>query len=190
MKMNKKGISMFIYAFFAFSFVALIYIFSTVLIYETGKDYIVGETANVGRDIFTNITPSTQSVSNIDDLQAEYNSFIFPYDLFFLVFWISTFSLTLQAAYRAKKEGVFSFFGSIFVGSLIMLLITSYISQVTTWFMDNLFNPVFSDSAVSIPIITFYFANMALINIIWWALLILINVLDLSFISKTGRVEE
>lgn len=190
MKMNKKGISIYLYAFFTFAFVALIYIFSTVLIYETGKDFIIAGTADVGKDIFTNTSPNSQKIDAINDLQAEYNAFVFPYDLFFLAFWIATFSMTMQAAYRAKKEGVFSFFGFIFVGSLLMLLITSYISQVTTWFMDNLFNPVFSDSSVAIPIITFYFANMALINMVWWAILILVNVLDLSFISRTGRIEE
>ncbi len=189
-KMNKKGLSSYMYVFFAFAFISLSYIFSTVLIYETGKEYIIGETADIGREIFTNISPSDQKVTAINNIQQDYNAFLFPYDLFFLALWISSFSLTIHSAYKTKKQGVFSFFGYIFIGSLIVLLVTSFISQITTWFMDSIFNPMFSDSNVSIPIITFYFANMGLVNLIWWMILILVNVLDLSFISRTGRMEE
>jgi mannose/fructose/N-acetylgalactosamine-specific phosphotransferase system component IID len=191
MKNNKKAISFSLSIILFFAISSVIFIFSSVLIKETGTEYFISPVADIGRDILndTNISQElgVNAVTRIENKWIEFN---LPYDLFFLLFWISTFALTVTSAFQSRKQGIFSFFGFTFVGALLFLLITSYIGTFTDWFMTEIFYKIFADINLSIPILTFYLSNLGLINFIWLLILILLNIIDRNFISKTGEVEE
>lgn len=190
--MNKKGLSTFVSIILGFSLVAITFLFTILLVYETGQDYIISPTADIGKDILANTTvlPAAQGVDTITQLESDYNDLRIPYDLFFLLGFLTVFSSTMYSAWTSKREGIFSFFGYIFMGSVLLLLITSYLAQFNDWFQVNVVDTMFADSSVSMPLLTLYLGNMALIHFVWWILLVLINNLDKSFISRTGEVEQ
>jgi len=190
--MNKKALSQPVMILTSFAIIAIMFIFTSVLIFEAGEDYLIADTADIGRGILSNqSTSQVQSLTTtIDELQSDYSAFAFPYDLFFLLMWISTFSFTVYSTFMTNKEGIFSFFGFLFMGSMLMLLITSYLAEFTNWFMTNIFYALFDDTSFSLPIFTFYLSNLALINFIWWIVLLLVSIIDRNFISRTGEVQE
>ncbi|MCJ8328326.1 MAG: hypothetical protein MJK08_14640 [Campylobacterales bacterium] len=190
--MNKKAFSSVMLTMIAFLVLSMTFIFTSVMYKEAGEQFLITPTADIGRGILANTTsiPASQGVDTITALENRYIAFNFPYDLFFLVLWISVFTSTVVAAFRSNKEGIFSFFGFIFIGSLILLLITGYMADFASWFMGNVFYAMFADVTVSLPIFTFYINNLGLIHFIWWLILVLVNIVDKSFISKTGEVEQ
>lgn len=188
---NKKGFTGAMNLMISFAILSIMFIFATVLIFETGEDYVIKETADLGVSILndTALTPD-QGVNAVNNIRNKYSGFAYPYDLFFLLMWVSTFTFTIFSTFKSNKEGIFTFFGMLFMGSILMLLITSYLASFTDWFMTNIFNALFDDITISLPIFTFYLANLGLINFIWFLVLALVSVVDRTFISRTGEVQE
>ena len=191
--MNKKGITALGIAIISFALLAVMYFFTAVLVYEAGDQYFITPLESSAKDIISdNTVASVNNTVNpqITQTAAEYRNFAFPFDFFFLVLWISLIVSTVWLAFKTNKEGIFSFFGNLFIGTLLLLLITSYVSEFVSWFISEIFDKVFFDSTVSMPIFLFYLDNLGLINFIWWTGLVIINIIDRTFISKTGEVEE
>ncbi len=184
MKYN-KGVLFNIGYIITFTFIAISLIFGAILVQQIGVD-IVSEVGDVSEEFEL---PSMNEES-IEQLETDYNNLIMPYDLFFLVIWISAITTTLFSSFQANKQGVFSFFGSIFIGSLILLLITSFVASISDFFMVEVFNKLFDDVSVSLPVFNWYLTNLGLINFVWWLSLVLVNFIDRSFISRTGEIEE
>lgn len=176
----------------SFLIISISFIFTSVLVKEAGSTYLIEPTADIGRDVLNNETslPAAQGVDTITQLENDYNNFLFPYDLFFLAIWISVFVSTVFLAFKSNREGIFSFFGYLFIGTLLLLLLTTYMSDFASWFMAEIFDTVFASANVSLPIFTFYISNLGLIHFSWWIILVLLNVIDRNFISRTGEVEE
>jgi hypothetical protein len=189
--MNNKGNTNILYIITIFSVLAMIFMFMAVFVYEIGQDYIVGETANAGRDIinqFPSVNESQQAI--INSTQSDYDNFAFPFDLFFFLSWLGAIALSVFSVFQANKNGIFSFFGLVFMATIILLLITTYISSFTGWFQTELFVPVFGSDAPDTPIFNWYITNLGIINLIWWIILVCISVIDRNFISRSGQVEE
>jgi len=189
--MNKKGIAAIVYVLIFFAIFSVLTIFTWVFIQQMGEDYIINNVADVGREI-SNSTYADPALTKetIDTLQTNYNNTSIAYDLFFLALCISTMGFSIYSSFKANKAGIFSFFGMIFIGSLLLLLITTYLSSFTSWFMEEIFDRVFADVSLSLPIFYFYLNNLAIINFIWFLFLVGISVIDRQFISRTGQVEE
>src|SRR6056297_2955168 len=142
-------------------------------------------------DVAENISGvPASSVAQAQQLEQDYNALAIPYDLFFLALWIGAFVTTLTSTIQSNKTGVFSFFGFLFVGSLILLLLTAYVSDFASWFMANVFDTLFATSAISTPILDYYLNNLGFLNFIWWLILVLVAFIDRGIISKSGSVEE
>ena len=174
----------------AFTFIGLMFMFGAVLIQQIGEDYLIKTTADVGVDIINDTTTLTSPITTIREIETDWSTWNIPYDLFFLFIWVSFLVLTIKSSFEAAKEGIFSFFGYILIGSLVLLLITSYIATFADWFLTEIFYNIFDDLSFSLPIFTFYMGNIGLINFVWFISLILINIIDKRFISRTGEVEE
>jgi hypothetical protein len=191
--MNNKGLSNLMLVIISFAIISVVYFFTAVFVYESGGEYFITPMSDIGKTVISAETvPSVNaSVSAaITEVENSYLNFGFPFDLFFLAMWIITFSSTVVIAFKTNKEGLFSFFGYLFIGSLMLLLITTYVNDFLAWFMTEIFAGMFGDSLISMPIFLFYIANLGLINFIWWIILVLINIIDRTIISKTGEVEE
>lgn len=191
--MNKKGIAAF-QVIVGFAIFAVVMIFTSVLIYEVGKEYIINNVADAGKDAINASTTSTSiqvsQTNKINEIQTDYNNFLFPFDLFFLFTFIVAFTGSLAITFQSRKEGIFSFFGYLFIGTLVLLLVTSYLATFTSWFQSEIYGKLFADTSYSTPIFNFYLLNLGIINFIWWLILIAISVIDRNFISKSGEVEE
>lgn len=189
----KKGISFLSGVIISFTFISLMFMFLAVFIHQAGDEYLIQTTANTGIDILNSTATSldsTQGIDTINETRNNWTNFLFPYDLFFLLVWVSVYLGTVFATFKANKEGIFSFFGYLFMGSLMLLLITSYLATFTQWFLTEIFYNVFDDITFSLPVFTFYMENLGIINFIWWLSLVLISAIDKRFISRTGEVEE
>lgn len=188
--MNKKAIISNIQIMVAFTFVGLIAIFSAVFVQQIGEDYLIKDTADIGRQILDETTELTTPQAKITEIQNDWSSWNIPYDLFFLFIWVMFIGLTVKSSFEMNKEGIFSFFGYIFIGSMLLLLISFYMASFAEWFLLEIFYSVFEDVALSLPIFTFYMSNIGIINFVWWIGLLGINFIDRRFLSRTGEVEE
>lgn len=188
--MKNKAVIFNIQILIAFTFIGLIFMFSAVFIQQIGQDYLIKETAEIGRDILDNSTALTTPQVKITEIQNDWSSWNIPYDLFFLFVWVMFIGVTVKSSFETNKQGIFSFFGFLFLGSMLLLLITSYISVFASWFLTEIFYNVFDDLNFSLPIFNFYMSNIGIINFIWWISLLIINFIDKRFISRTGEVEE
>lgn len=188
--MNKRGLSTLMNVIIGFTMFSLVFMFTMVFILEAGETYLIEPTQQIGLDVVSDLAVNNTQSESINNLVNDFKQFSFPYDLFFLFMWISYYVTTVVAAFKSNKEGFFSFFGFIFIGSLVLLLITSYMSNIAAWFMSEIFNTVFGDVTLSLSIFNFYISNLGIINFIWWLSLVMIAVIDKSFISKSGEVEE
>ena len=189
--MNKKALNQPIMIITSFAILTIMFIFTSLLIFEAGDEYVITTEQNIAIGILNDTDlPASQGIDTVNTLASNYRAFAFPYDLFFLLMLISTFSFTIYSTFQTTKEGIMSFFGFLFIGSMFMLLITSYLAEFTSWFMQYIFYGVFDDISLNIPILTWYLGNLGLINFIWWIILILVSVIDRNFISRTGEVQE
>ena len=130
--MNKKGFSNLALVIIAFGLVAMVYFFSAVFLYESGAEFFISPLAIIGKVIISDTTISSINTSvsaTIDKVESSYLNFGFPFDLFFLVTWILAFAGTVVLAFKSNKQGIFEFFVYLFIGTLILLLITSYVSD-------------------------------------------------------------
>lgn len=190
--MNKKALFDLNLSILLFTIFTLMFVFLATFIHDVGHQELIVPTANISKDIINGSTVesvSTPIISKIDELEAGHLAYTISLDLAFLAMWISAFVSTLFISFRTNKEGIFSFFGLIFVGSIMLLLITFYLEQFTDWFISELLEKVLEIDMSTLPIINFYFNNIGLINFIWSLILLLVNIIDRQFISKTGEVE-
>lgn len=190
MKIGNKAIDFNIQIIIAFTFVALIFIFSAVFVQQIGEEYLIKETADIGVGILNDSTTLTTPQETIREVQSDWTNWNIPYDLFFLFVWIMFIGTTIKSSFEANKEGIFSFFGYIFIGSMLLLLITSYVATFSQWFLTEIFYNIFDDLSFSLPIFNFYMSNLGIINFVWWIVLLGVNFIDRRFISRTGEVEQ
>ena len=172
-----------------FSMVSLMGIFTSIFFYEIGKDTIISTLTNVTLTIQQDNNVSAQMQAHTQSLQDSYNAFIMPYDLMFIYLWVLAFIISVVATLKTKTESAFSFMTGIFFGIMGILLIVFFVDQIITWFFDEIFNPIFSDAVLDIPVTLFYFDNIGIISAIWFAILFLIRYIEIDFGAR-GRVQE
>jgi len=155
-----------------------------------GKDVILEEVLNatITAEQILNVSPELQA--HAISMKGTYDGIVIPYDLFFLYLWISSIVASVVLAIKTRKKSFLSFTGSLFIGIMGLLLIVFFMDQVQVWFFDNIFNPVFSDITLNLPIFDYYFANIGWISAIWFVLLLFLNQVELDINIKGGRLEE
>lgn len=187
--MNKKSMTKFVYIILAFSMIAMMGMFSIVFIYEIGDSYILENIYNATITVEQSLNVSAALQTHALDLRNEYSGISLPYDLFFLFMLISAIVSTITISLKAKKEPPLSFFGSLFIGMMGIMLIIFIMDQVQSWFFEQLFYALFSDITLNLPIMTYYFDNFGWISGLWFILLLFINQIDVKF-NFRGRFEQ
>ena len=185
--MNKKGNVLFI--IIMFSIVAMMGMFMMIFTYEIGRTEILQPILNVTLDVEQSLGISQELQTHAQDIKDSYDGIDMPYDLFFLYLWISSIAASIAITLKSKKDSVFSFFGSMFITLMGLLLIVFFIDQVQEWFFLNIFNAVFSDITLNLPMMDYYFSNIGWISSIWFILLLFLRQVDLD-INVGGRVQE
>jgi hypothetical protein len=190
--MNKKGISGVFLGIMAFAIVSMIFVFSATLLKESATEYLIVPEAEIATDILNDTTnlPDELGIDSIETLKNQWLNYNVPIDLTFLAMWVTLFGSTIYMTFKAGKEGVFSFMGNMLIGTMLLLLITTFLADITSWFMAEIFFMLFNDVSLNLTIFTFYINNLGIIHFVWWLVLVLVSVIDRQFISRTGRVEE
>ena len=181
----KKAQTNFMFMIVMFAMLAMMTMFSIVFIYEIGRTEILDPILNVTLDIEQQLNVSAAMQTHAQDVKNSYDNIEIPYDLFFLYIWISAIAASIVLTLKSKKESVFSLFGNMFFGLMGLLLIVFFIDQVQVWFFVNIFNAVFSDITLSLPIMDYYFDNIGWITSIWFMLLLFLQQVDLDI--RIGR---
>lgn len=185
---GKKGIE-YTFIIVMFTFIALSGVFTMIFTKEIGSTEILDPILNATLTVEKDLNVSAAMQAHAIDLKQRYDNITIPYDLFFLGLWITAIWLSITAAIRARTESAYSFFGSLFIGMLFFLAVVFFVDQIQFWFFDQLFNPLFSDATLNIPIIDYYFNNLAWISALWFLILLFINKINLN-VELRGRVEQ
>lgn len=187
---NKKSQTTFTYIVIMFGMLTMMTMFSIIFIYEIGRTEILDTILNVTLQTEQLLNVSTELQTHAQDVKDQYDSIDIPYDLFFLYLWLSSIISSITLAIKARKKSIFSLFGGMFITLMGVLLIVFFLDQVQIWFFDNIFNPVFADITLNLPIMDYYFANIGWISAIWFLLLLFIQQVDLDIKIGGRRVQE
>lgn len=186
--MNKKALTRVIQFVTIFGVVLAMFMFGLIFIKEGGDQFIIQPLVNISQQISINTDVNQQTRDTLALLDTRYNQLVLPYDLIFLFFLIFGIGTAFFASFKARKLPVTSFFGMLFAGSLVILLIISFVAQFTDWFLINFFDLLFSDLGLELPIMDYFFANMSWLLYILIMICLFINRLDVS--SDFTNLEE
>ncbi len=187
--MNLKANTNVLYVIVMFSIVAFMGMFMIIFTYEIGRTEILQPILNTTLQVEQSLGVSQQLQTHAIDVKNSYDSIELPYDLFFLYLWISAIATSIAITLKSKKDSVFTFFGGMFITLMGLLLIIFFVDQVQDWFFINIFNAVFSDITLSLPIMDYFFNNLGWISAVWFILLLFLRQVDLD-INVGGRVQE
>lgn len=178
-----KGINIMIW----FSFIAVLIFFSTVLIYQTGDEYVLTPLDNISKQIAPDMGISEPMQTHIESLPDEYRDINVPYDLGFVLAFITVFTISISSAIKSRQQSWFEFFGTITIGFMILLFMTGFFITMKEWFVFNLIENFLQFDLGTTPIFYFYINNIGIINFIWMIGLVLLNKLDLTTIREDDQ---
>lgn len=186
--MNNKSQTNFIFIVVMFGMLTMMTMFSIVFFYEIGRTEILEPILNVTLQIEQQLNVSQQLQTHAQDVKDSYDQFEIPYDLFFLYLWISSIAASIALALKSRKSSVFSLLGGMFFTLMGVMLVIFFLDQVQEWFFINIFNAVFNDITLSLPIMDYYFDNIGWITAVWFMVLLFIQQVDLDI--QIGRRRE
>jgi len=157
-----------------------------VIFYDQAVDqYLISEISNISHSIADNVGLGAGYSETLTSLDGSYSSRYIPFDVFFVLIFIMAFSLITKSSLEAKKQGVFSFFGYIFLGSMMFLMSMFFIAQFTEYFITNIYIPIFNDTIIDTPITFFFFTNVKWIAFALFLWCGMINQFDLKGIQRS-----
>ena len=189
---HKKGIGRIALSITSIMMMLVIGIFMFIFLDQSVGQFLIEPLNSISVGIANEGQLGTGYNETLLTLKTSYDNRLIPYDFYFIFLFIIAFITTNFAAIQAKKQGTFSFFGYIFMLSMIFLFIMFFVTQFTDYFIENIFTPLFNDTTLDIPLITWFFRNISLIAFGWFMWLGLINQIDLKKNIKSGlsRVTE
>ncbi len=190
---SKKGVSFFTIGFniFTFFFILASAITVAIVIYQAIGEYGIDIAVDVGTNISNDFNLTSSTVTNMQQLQTDYNDFDFPFDLYILALFIMGIGSIFESAARAKKMGIFSFVGMLFIGAQLFLLGLFFVEQVLDWYFLEFFATLFINVSLDLPITTWIFENVSMIASFLFFSAILINQLDIRVVlGQSGRAEK
>ena len=183
---SKKGAN-FLKLIFAIPIIALMGFFGVIGLYEIGSEFVIDDIHNITKDIAQDQNVSSGFITNMDNYKNNYDTIDFNFDeiLFSLIF--VAFISSLFVAIKSDPLPTFNFFSYVTVGLMFMLLLMSFVDQVTTWFINDFMDFILDDTTITTPFMDWYFENISFIHMIWFALLLLLNQFGTKIISKIKR---
>lgn len=172
-----------------FGVILMMFMFGLIFIKEGGDQFIIDPLEDIAIQVANNSGAPDETVQTLGVLQTAYDKLTMPYDLLFFAFWMMAIGTTFVASFKARKLPITSFFGILFVGSLLLLLIISFVAQFTDWFILNFYDLLFSDLGIDTPIMAYFFSNMSWIVYLWIMVCVFINRIDVSEGFSVERVE-
>ena len=168
-----------------FGLSSVLIMFMSLFIYQAGDELILTPVAGFVNETAADLGLSSQITDNTNSALSQYKNLNIPFDLFFLATWISIIVVSVLTAYKSKEEGWFSFFGTLTIGIMLILFVSSYFILIKDWLVLNLIENFLEFELGTTPIFNFYISNMAIVNFVWIIALILINKLNFSINRDT-----
>lgn len=110
------------------------------------------------------------------------------------ILWLASFVLLagglVQASYYAKRQGYFSAITMLLYGTLIILTLTSFFVEFSTWFQTEVMAKILPTMTMATPFFSYYITNIGFINLFIVVLCILVNVFDFDLSSYMIRKEK
>lgn len=193
---DKKGLSRIITVVLMFGFLAFFFLLATFGFKALFQDEILTPVTGMVVGIANQTSMSTTNIETLENMSAPYYLDFLNLDLLFLVFVIGMFIATLLAANKARKVGIYSFFGLVTIGSAAFLFILRFFERIRVWLFENVLYNVFNLEQFSTPIVNYFVNNIQWITLVWILLILIVNQLDiiktigLNRASEEGRIEE
>lgn len=172
---------------FSYNLISLFFVFTILLFYGIGKDYLLFGIYEVAQALQTMgsigawVVPFIETVANSADILPQL------LDLFWLVGTIVLFVDLIIASYHAKREGWFSVLGFMTFGILFFMFIMGVFSTIGTWFETNFIIAIFGSVSYATPFLDYYLNHLFPINTGLTVLCIIANFIDLDFSSFNQR---
>ena len=166
------------------------YMFYAIFLYDIAGEEVFGPLTNLTIDAGNASGMSAQMITAIRGYEISYADNEPAWDLFFMMTFGSFFITSIGISLMSRKESAIGFFGAITIGMMMFLLLFGFIDQITTFLFDTLIVGVLEFDLTTTPFLNFYFNNIAVLNLFWAFLLILINQFDIDIVGrKKGRVQ-
>lgn len=172
-----------------FSFLSVIISFFAILLFATINNYGVGELYSLlSSSVLNGLIPSDfQNIA--DSFVSSTPEILSVVDYFWFISFVTMIFSSLISSYNAERGNYFNLFSMLVLGVIFFVYIGSYFTQVTNWFINELFFKVLPNISTYIPLLNWYLNNVYTINIILFCLNVVANYVDLDF-SKYNRRKE
>lgn len=146
-------------------------------------DYGLQQGVDLNQDLVNLGVSSSASQTNIEAIADNFLSFLNYVDYFFLFFIVSLFIESLIASKNAKRLGIYSFFGFLTLGNIILIFILTFAVEINNWFINNITDNIIL-IAIDTPFMDWFFNYNMYIGVIWYSVLLLINIFDLKSLGS------
>lgn len=190
MMKNKKAVFAMMYLVIFFAFIAVTGMFFNIFIYNIGAENIISPVTNLTLQVANDTSLSANMTAAIAGYEVSYLDNEPPWDVFFILTFITFFIVSIAASLRAKKESGIGFFSLVTIGIMFFLLVLGFVDQITTFLIDNLITGVLNFDLSTTPFMNAYFANIRLWSFVWVVLIVVINQFDLDIFTRVkGSVQ-
>jgi len=171
--------------FFSIMFITgVIFFFLTAfpaILYTYGIDTAV----NTNQNLVDLGVSSEASQTRIEGVADSFNNLYTFGDYAFLFMIIGLVIQSFIASSQASRSGIFSFFGYMTIGNIILVFLLSYAVHFRDWFLNEIVYTILTIS-IETPFFTWFFTNSYYIGMVWYILLLFINIID--FKALLGRM--
>lgn len=184
LKNKKANIGFRFFGFiFAVTIVSAIMTFFLLALPLILHDYALQQGVSVNQDLVNLGVSSAASQTAIENLTDNFLSFLDYVDYFFIFFIVSLFIESLFAASQAKRLGIYTFFGFLTIGNLLLIFALTFAVEISNWFINNITNNIIL-IAIETPFMDWFFNYNIYIGTIWFGLILLVNIFDIKSIAS------
>lgn len=177
---NKLGEGSYLKIIIALPILILASMIGTIGLLDIGDDLIISNIYDVTKDVANDTGVSSNFKNTIDETKTNYDETIIPFDLIFAMIMLSAFAASIFVASKSQPLPTFSFLGYSTIGLMFVLLIIVFLDQFVTWFINEFFYKLFDGATQDTPFLDWYFANLSLISIVWFAILLFMNQVEID----------
>lgn len=186
---EKKGLAAGVSLVLIFGIIATFFIF-VVLFTQNFTHDVVSNVSTELQSVGTNLGFENSTVTAINDLETKHAGIDYKLDTFFLIAWVSVFTVSLAGAYYAPPLPTFNFFTMLLFGIMFLLFVSNFLVQIMDYLIENLITNVFSAAQTNLPTFNFYTENYYIIVVVWIALLLITNQMSKVISSFSQQLEE
>jgi hypothetical protein len=183
--MNKKGsygLGLFVFFFSLMITTAIMFFFLTAFpaVLET---YGIETAKHINQGMIDSGVSNPSSQASIEAIADDYKQIYKIADYMFILFIVGVFVSSVISSVMAQRQGIFSFFGFMTVGSVILIFLLTYAVAISDWILYEVTLGILSIT-IDTPFAFWFFEYSLYIGTIWYILLLVINIIDIRAIGS------